>query len=141
MALLREIIMKNNMRIKRIALLLLIVSGISWGCQAVVEDLVGPSSLGNNLGIQGLFGGAGIQNDEVSQATIKVEVFTVDNVPVADATVTLTTTLGTLTLATLTTGASGAATTTLTSGTTTGTAFVTATIDNITATTSVPIIY
>ena len=141
MALLREIIMKNNMRIKRIALLLLIVSGISWGCKAVVEDLVGPSSLGNNLGIQGLFGGAGIQNDEVSQATIKVEVFTVDNVPVADATVTLTTTLGTLTLATLTTGPSGAATTTLTSGTTTGTAFVTATIDNITATTSVPIIY
>ena len=140
MAFLKEIIMKNNMRIKRIALLLLIVSGISWGCQAVVEDLVGPSSLGNNLGIQGLFGGAGIQNDEVSQATIKVEVFTVDNVPVADATVTLTTTLGTLTLATLTTGASGAATTTLTSGTTTGTAFVTATVDNITATTSVPII-
>ena len=132
--------MKNKMTIKRIALLLLIVSGISWSCQAVVEDLVGPSSLGNNLGIQGLFGGAGIQNDEVSQATIKVEVFTVDNVPVADATVTLTTTLGTLTLATLTTGASGAATTTLTSGTTTGTAFVTATVDNITATTSVPII-
>ena len=133
--------MKNIMRIKRIALLLLIVSGISWGCKAVVEDLVGPSSLGNNLGIQGLFGGTGIKNDEISQATIKVEVFTVDNVPVADATVTLTTTLGTLTLATLTTGASGAATTTLTSGTTTGTAFVTATVDNITATTSVPIIY
>ena len=132
--------MKNNMTIKTIALLLLIVSGISWSCQAVVEDLVGPSSLGNKLGIQGLFGGAGIQNDEVSQATIKVEVFTVDNVPVADATVTLTTTLGTLTLATLTTGASGAATTTLTSGTTTGTAFVTATVDNVTATTSVPII-
>ena len=140
MALLREIIMKINMRIKKIALVLIIVSGISWGCKAVVEDLVGPSSLGNNLGIQGLFGGAGIQNDEISQATIKVEVFTVDNVPVADATVTLTTTLGTLTLATLTTGASGAATTTLTSGTTTGTAFVTATVDNVTATTSVPII-
>jgi hypothetical protein len=139
-ALLREIIMKNNMTIKTIALLLLIVSGISWGCKAVVEDLVGPSSLGNNLGIQGLFGGAGIQNDEISQATIKVEVFTVDNVPVTGATVTLTTTLGTLTLVTLTTGASGAATTTLTSGTTTGTAFITATVDNVTATTSVPII-
>jgi hypothetical protein len=40
----------------------------------------------------------------------------------------------------LTTGASGAATTTLTSGTTTGTAFVTATVDNVSATTSVPII-
>ena len=140
MALLKDIIMKINMTIKNIALLLLIVSGISWGCKAVVEDLVGPSSLGNNLGIQGLFGGAGIQNDEISQATIKVEVFTVANVPVANATVTLTTTLGTLTLATLTTGASGAATTTLTSGTITGTAFITATVDNVTATTSVPII-
>jgi hypothetical protein len=139
-ALLREINMKNNMTIKKIALLMLIVSGISWGCQAVVEDLVGPSSLGNNLGIQGLFGGAGIQNDGTSQATIKVEVFTVDNVPVTGATVTLTTTLGTLTLATLTTGASGAATTTLTSGTITGTSFITATVDNVTATTSVPII-
>ena len=132
--------MKNKMKIKDLTMLLLIVGGISWGCQAVVEDLVGPSSLGNKLGIQGLFGGAGIQNDEVSQATIKVEVFTVDNVAVTGATVTLTTTLGTLTLATLTTGASGAATTTLTSGTTTGTAFITATVDNITATTSVPII-
>ena len=132
--------MKNKMTIKDLTILLLIVGGISWGCQAVVEDLVGPSSLGNNLGIQGLFGGAGIQNDETSQATIKVEVFTVDNVAVTGATVTLTTTLGTLTLATLTTGASGAAVTTLTSGTTTGTAFVTATVDNITATTSVPII-
>ena len=132
--------MINNMTIKKFSLLLLIVSAISWSCQAVVEDLVGPSSLGNNLGIQGLFGGAGIQNDEISQATIKVEVFTVANVPVANATVTLTTTLGTLTLATLTTGASGAATTTLTSGTITGTAFITATVDNVTATTSVPII-
>jgi hypothetical protein len=140
MALLKNLIMKINITIKEFTLLLLIVSGISWGCQAVVEDLVGPSSLGNNLGIQGLFGGAGIQNDEVSQATIKVEVFTVDNVPVTGATVTLTTTLGALTLATLTTGASGAATTTLTSGSTTGTAFITATVDNVTATTSVPII-
>ena len=132
--------MKNNMTIKKLILLLLIAGGISWGCKAVVEDLVGPSSLGNNLGIQGLFGGAGIQNDGVSQATIKVEVFTVDNVPVAGATVFLTTTLGTLAVNTLTTGASGAAATILTSGTTTGIAFVTATVDNVTATTSVPII-
>jgi len=132
--------MKNNMRIKRIALLLLIVSGISWGCKAVVEDLVGPSSLGNNLGIQGLFGGAGIQNDGASQATIRVEVFTVDLVPVTGAAVTLTTTLGTLGAAALTTDASGTATTTLTSGTIVGTAFITATVDNVSATTSVPII-
>jgi len=132
--------MKKNSAIKKLISILLIALGILWGCQAVVEDLTGPSSLGNRLGIQGLFGGAGIQNDGASQATIKVEVFTVDNVPVEGATVTLTTTLGTLTAATLTTGASGAATTTLTSGTTTGIAFVTATVDNVTATTSVPII-
>ncbi len=132
--------MKAILKIKKLTLGLLIVGGIFWGCQAVVEDLTGPSSLGNRLGIQGLFGGAGIQNDGASQATIKVEVFTVDNIPVVGATVTLTTTLGTLTLATLTTGASGAATTILTSGTITGIAFVTATVDNVTATTSVPII-
>lgn len=132
--------MKIFMTIKKLILILLVTIGIFWGCKAQVEDLVGPSSLGNNLGIQGLFGGAGIANDGASQATIKVEVFTEDNVPVVGATVTLTTTLGTLTLATLTTGASGAATTILTSGTTTGIAFVTATVDNVTATTSVPII-
>ena len=132
--------MKRKTNIKRLVLGFLIAGGIFWGCQAQVEDLTGPSSLGNNLGIQGLFGGAGIQNDGVSQATIKVEVFTTDLIPLEDAIVTLTTTLGTLGAATLTTGASGAATTTLTSGTTVGIAFVTATVDNVTATTSVPII-
>ena len=118
----------------------LIAGGIFWGCQAQVDDLTGPSSLGNILSIQGLFGGAGIQNDGASQATILVEVFTADLIPVVGASVALTTTLGTLGAATLTTGASGAATTTLTSGTTVGIAFVTATVDNVTATTSVPII-
>jgi hypothetical protein len=132
--------MKRKTNIKRLVLGFLIAGGIFWGCQAQVEDLTGPSSLGNILGIQGLFGGAGIQNDGVSQATIKVEVFTAGLNPVEDAIVTLTTTLGTLGAATLTTGASGAATTTLTSGTTVGIAFVTATVDNVTATTSVPII-
>jgi len=110
------------------------------GCQAAVEDLTGPSSLGNTLGIQGLFGGAGIQNDGASQATIRVEVFSSPNIPTVGATVTLTTTLGTLGAASLTTDASGTAVTTLTSGTTTGIAFVTATVDNVSATTSVPII-
>ena len=137
--------MKQKTNIKRLVLGFLIAGGIFWGCQAQVEDLAGPSSLGNILGIQGLFGGAGIQNDGVSQATIKVEVFTAVSygaglIPLEDAIVTLTTTLGTLGAATLTTGASGAATTTLTSGTTVGIAFVTATVDNVTATTSVPII-
>ncbi len=132
--------MKQKTNIKRLVLGFLIAGGIFWGCQAQVEDLTGPSSLGNILGIQGLFGGAGIQNDGVSQATIKVEVFTAALNPVEGAIVTLTTTLGTLGAAALITGASGAATTTLTSGTTVGIAFVTATVDNVTATTSVPII-
>ena len=132
--------MKRKTNIKRLVLGFLIAGGIFWGCQAQVEDLTGPSSLGNVLGIQGLFGGAGLQNDGASVATIRVEVFTVDLVPVVGASVTLTTTLGTLGAATLTTGASGAATTTLTSGTTIGVAFITGTVDNVSATTSVPII-
>ena len=132
--------MKQKTNIKRLVLGFLIAGGIFWGCQAQVDDLTGPSSLGNILSIQGLFGGAGIQNDGASQATILVEVFTADLVPVVGASVALTTTLGTLGAATLTTGASGAATTTLTSGTTIGVAFITATVDNVSATTSVPII-
>ena len=128
------------MNIKRFLIGILIASGIFIGCHAVVEDLTGPSSLGNVLGIQGLFGGAGIQNDGASQATIRVEVFTVDNIPVVGAVVNLTTTLGTLAAIELTTNASGTATTALTSGTVTGVAFITATLDNVTATTSVPII-
>ncbi len=132
--------MKRKTNIKKLVLGFLIVAGIFWGCQAQVDNLTGPSSLGNVLSVQGLFGGAGIQNDGVSQATILIEVFTVDNIPVVGATVTLTTTLGTLGAVTLTTGASGAATTTLTSGIITGIAFVTATVDNVSANTSVPII-
>ena len=132
--------MKQKTDIKKLILGLLLAGGIFWGCQAAVNDLTGPSSLGNVLGIQGLFGGAGLQNDGASAATIRVEVFTVDLVPVVGASVALTTTLGTLGAATLTTGDSGAATTTLTSGTTVGVAFITATVDNVSATTSVPII-
>ena len=132
--------MKQKTNIKRLVLGFLIAGGIFLGCQAQVDDLTGPSSLGNILSIQGLFGGAGIQNDGASQATILVEVFTADLIPVVGASVALTTTLGTLGAVTLTTGASGAATTTLTSGTITGIAFVTATVDNVSANTSVPII-
>ena len=132
--------MKQKTDIKKLILGLLLAGGIFWECQAAVNDLTGPSSLGNVLGIQGLFGGAGLLNDGASVATIRVEVFTVDLVPVVDASVALTTTLGTLGAATLTTGDSGAATTTLTSGTTIGVAFITATVDNVSATTSVPII-
>ena len=47
--------MKQKTHIKRLVLGFLIAGGIFWGCQAQVEDLTGPSSLGNILGIQGLF--------------------------------------------------------------------------------------
>jgi hypothetical protein len=132
--------MKILIKTKIIILGLLLAGAISIGCQAVVEDLTGPSALGNILGIKGLFGGAGIKNDGASQATIRVEVFTVDRLPVVGATVTLTTTLGTLGSTTLTTGAAGAAFTTLTSGISVGTAFITATVDNVSATAYIPII-
>ena len=125
--------------IKSFSLIVLTTIVIFIGCQAVVEDLTGPSALGNTLGIQGIFGGAGIQNDEASQATIRVEVFN-KSIPTEGATVFLTTTLGTLGETSLTTDASGTATTTLTSGATTGSAFITATVDNVSATTVVPII-
>ncbi|MBL7021563.1 MAG: Ig-like domain-containing protein [Nitrospinaceae bacterium] len=129
--------MKLNMTIKKIISLLVIAGGISWGCQAVVEDLTGPSSLGNNLGIVS-------QPNTISigggSTTISVTVFTVDSIPVEGATVTLTSTLGTLGAASLTTNAGGGATTTLTPGTISGLAYVTASIDNITAVTAVSII-
>jgi hypothetical protein len=127
-------------QIKGLSLSILTAVVIFIGCQAAVEDLTGPSALGNTLGIQGLFGGAGIQNNGASQATIRVEVFSSQNVPTVGATVTLTTTLGTLGAVSLTTDASGTATTTLTSGLVTGTAYITATVDNVSATTAVPII-
>ena len=132
--------MQNLKQLKAVLLSFITAVIIIIGCQAAVEDLTGPSALGNTLGIQGLFGGAGIKNDGASQATIRVEVYTTNNIPTVGATVFLTTTLGALTAASLTTDASGTATTTLTSGTTTGTAYVTATVDNVSATTSVPII-
>tara|TARA_Y100001960_G_C14403295_1_gene694494 strand:- start:318 stop:716 length:399 start_codon:yes stop_codon:yes gene_type:complete len=132
--------MKNLKYFKRLSLSILTAVIIFIGCQAAVEDLTGPSALGNTLGIQGLFGGAGIKNNGTSTATIRVEVFSSQNLPTVGATVFLTTTLGTLTAASLTTDASGTATTTLTSGITRGIAFVTATVDNVSATTSVPII-
>ncbi|MFT4577656.1 MAG: hypothetical protein ACI9UO_000471 [Nitrospinales bacterium] len=132
--------MKNIKFIKGLSLSILSAVIIFIGCQAAVEDITGPSALGNTLGIQGLFGGAGIQNDGASQATIRVEVYSTQNIPTVGATVTLTTTLGTLGAASLTTDASGTAVTTLTSGLVTGAAFVTATVDNVSATTAVPII-
>ena len=42
--------------LKTFSLIILTTLVIFIGCQAVVEDLTGPSALGNTLGIQGIFG-------------------------------------------------------------------------------------
>ncbi|GIS84421.1 MAG: hypothetical protein CM1200mP16_07210 [Nitrospina sp.] len=53
--------MENLKYLKGLSLSILIAVLIFIGCQAVVEDLTGPSALGNTVGIQGIFGGAGIK--------------------------------------------------------------------------------
>ena len=88
--------MKNLKYLKGLSLSILIAVLIFIGCQAVVEDLTGPSALGNTVGIQGIFGGAGIKNNSTRTATIRVEVFSSQNTPTVGSTVTLTTTLGTI---------------------------------------------
>jgi hypothetical protein len=127
---------KRNMTYKKVLLIFMMIGGISWGCQGVVEELTGPSSLGNKLGIvsqpNSIFIGGG-------STTISVTVLTAEGAPVQDATVTLTTSLGTLGAASLTTNAGGGATTPLTPGSIRGIAYVTAAIDNITAVTAVSI--
>jgi hypothetical protein len=136
MALLREFIMKNNMTIKKLILSLLIAGVISWGCSAEVEELTGPSSLGNILGITASPNTISIGG---GSTTIIVSVVTADSIPVEGATVALTTSRGTLGAASLTTNAGGGATTTLTPGTVRGIAYVTASVDNVIATTAVSI--
>ena len=131
---------KDNMNYKKLLLVLLILGGISWGCQAVVEDLTGPSSLGNNLGIVSQPNTIRIGGGDGASTTISVTVFTVDSIPVPNATVTLSTSLGALEASSLTTNVGGGATTRLTAGSIRGTAYVTAAIDNITAVTAVSII-
>ena len=111
---------------------------LAFGCTAPVDNIVGPSSSGFTVGVSALFGGGGLKNDGSSQATIRVEVFN-GGQPVDGVAVTLTTTLGTLGSNSLTT-ANGAATTTLTSSTTTGLASIVATVENVSATTAVPIV-
>ncbi|MFQ5450799.1 MAG: invasin domain 3-containing protein [Nitrospinaceae bacterium] len=118
---------------------LLIMACVLTACQAPVDNVVGPGSSGQLVGVSAVFGNAGLAADGSSQATIRVEVFTSSGQPVDGATVTLTTSLGTLGSTSLTT-ANGAAATTLTSGKTTGLAFVVATVDNVSATTAVPIV-
>ena len=111
---------------------------LAYGCTAPVDNIVGPSSSGFTIGISAIYGNGGLKNDGTSQATIRVEVYN-GSQPVDGVTVTVTTTLGTLASNSLTT-ANGAVTTTLTSSTTTGLAAIVATVENVSATTVVPIV-
>jgi hypothetical protein len=108
-------------------------------CTQDIENLVGPSYSGYTIGLTAQYGGVGIVKSSLGSATIRVEVVTAAGVPVNGATITLTSTLGTLGAATLIT-VNGVATTLLQAGNTAGTAYVVATVENITATTSVPIL-
>ena len=108
-------------------------------CTQDIENLVGPSYSGYTIGLTAQYGGVGIVKSSLGSATIRVEVLTAGGVPVNGAVITLTNTLGTLGAATLTT-VNGVATTLLQAGDTAGTAYVVATVENITATTTVPIL-
>jgi len=123
---------KNQLGIVLVTTLLL------FGCEAVVDNITGPSNQGNTLAISALYGPGGLPTGG-GQATIRVEVTNANGQGVTGATVTLTTTLGTLGAATLTT-ANGVALTTLTSGSDAGMAYIVATVDNVSATAAVPIV-
>ena len=64
--------MKNLKYLKGLSLSIVTAVLIFIGCQAVVEDLTGPSALGNTVGIQGIFGGAGIKNNGTSLSLIHI---------------------------------------------------------------------
>ena len=108
-------------------------------CEPALENLVGPSFSGYTVGITAQYGGIGLVIGGGGTATIRLEVVTAAGVPVNGATVVLTSTLGTLSAATFTT-VNGWAIGTLAPGAVAGTAFVVATVENASATTSVPIL-
>ena len=110
---------------------------ITLSCTQDIENLVGPSFSGYTVGITAHYGGGGIKISE-GAATIRVEVVTAAGVPVNGPTPIMTATLGTLGTATVL--VNGVSTNTLTAGSTAGTAFIMATVENVTATTIVPIL-
>ncbi|MFQ5672641.1 MAG: invasin domain 3-containing protein [Nitrospinales bacterium] len=122
-------------------LLLVLLFGFAGlaGCESDVANRVGVSSGGLIVAIKQFSGNAGLSADGASQATIRVEVFTNAGQTVDGAQVFLTTTLGTLGETNLTTTA-GVALTTLTAGTVPGTAFVVASVENVSATIAVQIV-
>ena len=111
---------------------------ITLSCTQDIENLVGPSYSGYTVGLTAHYGGSGIKISE-GTATIRVEVVTAAGVPVNGAVAVLSATLGTLTATSLTT-VNGVITTFFTAGDTAGTAYITATVENATATTTVPIL-
>ena len=106
-------------------------------CTQDIENLVGPSYSGYTVGLTAQYGGVGVLSG--GTATIRVEVVTAAGVPVNGAVAVLSSTLGTLTLTSLTT-VNGVITTFFTAGTTAGTAYITATVENVSATTTVSIL-
>ena len=108
-------------------------------CTQDIENLVGPSYSGYTIGVTAQYGGVGIVKSSGGSATIRMEVVTAAGVPVNGSVITLTSTLGTLSAATFTT-VNGLAVGTLTAGDTAGTAHVVATVENVSATTTVSIL-
>ena len=110
---------------------------MTLSCTPDIENLVGPSYSGYTVGLTSHYGGGGIIKS--GTATIRVEVVTAAGVPVNGAVAVLSATLGTLTATSLTT-VNGVITTFFTAGDTVGRAYITATVENATATTTVPIL-
>jgi len=111
---------------------------MTLSCTPDIENLVGPSFSGYTIGVTAQYGGVGIVKGSGS-ATIRIEVVTAAGVPVNGATVSLTSTLGTLPGNTGLT-VNGVLITTLTAGAVAGAAYVVATVENASATTMVPIL-
>ena len=110
---------------------------ITLSCTQDIENPVGPSFSGYTVGLTAQYGGVGVLKG--GTATIRVEVVTAAGVPVNGAVAVLSSTLGTLTATSLTT-VNGVITTFFTAGATAGTAYITATVENVSATTTVPIL-
>ena len=127
--------LKNKLKLTIFSVVLLISS---LACEPAVENLVGPSYSGYTVGLTAHYGGVGIVVSS-GTATIRVEVVSANGVPVDGAIVAVSTTLGTLGAASLTT-VNGVITTSLTAPAEAGTAYITATVENATATTIVPIL-
>jgi hypothetical protein len=108
-------------------------------CKASVSDVSGPSASGKQVAVTAQAGAGGLLADGASQASVRVEVYDAKGMVQDAATVSLTSSLGTLGSKSLTT-ANGVATTTLTSGTVPGTAYIVATVENTSATTAVAIV-